>query len=146
MKGKLLNKLLFVIGLISYLVGLFILVYASVTKKGLLFDANLTSNDFRTMKIVGLVIFAIGFTLFMISIIKLYQTEDMGENNFNLIIEGKADVITIIMMTYILIVMMVLCLIFDELIGAVLFGIAIIIQNVLNNILVRYYNKKVKKL
>jgi hypothetical protein len=50
------------------------------------------------------------------------------------------------MMTYILIVMMVLCLIFDELIGAVLFGIAIIIQNVLNNILVRYYNKKVKKL
>jgi hypothetical protein len=27
-----------------------------------------------------------------------------------------------------------------------LFGIAIIIQNVLNNILVRYYNKKVKKL
>ena len=98
------------------------------------------------MKIVGLVIFAVGFTIFMISIIKLYQTEDMGENNFSLIIEGKADVITIIMMTYILIVMMVLCLIFDELIGAVLFGIAIIIQNVLNNILVRYYNKKVKKL
>ncbi len=146
MNSKLLNKLLFVIGLISYLVGLFILVYASVTKKGLLFDANLTSNDFRMMKIVGLVIFAVGFTIFMISIIKLYQTEDMGENNFSLIIEGKADVITIIMMTYILIVMMVLCLIFDELIGAVLFGIAIIIQNVLNNILVRYYNKKVKKL
>jgi hypothetical protein len=146
MNSKLLNKLLFVIGLISYLVGLFILVYASVTKKGLLFDANLTSNDFRMMKIVGLVIFAVGFTVFMISIIKLYQTEDMGENNFSLIIEGKADVITIIMMTYILIVMMVLCLIFDELIGAVLFGIAIIIQNVLNNILVRYYNKKVKKL
>ena len=146
MNSKLLNKLLFVIILISYLVGLFILVYASVTKKGLLFDANLTSNDFRMMKIVGLVIFAVGFTVFMISIIKLYQTEDMGENNFSLIIEGKADVITIIMMTYILIVMMVLCLIFDELIGAVLFGIAIIIQNVLNNILVRYYNKKVKKL
>jgi hypothetical protein len=146
MNSKLFNKLLFVIGLISYLVGLFILVYASVTKKGLLFDANLTSNDFRMMKIVGLVIFAVGFTVFMISIIKLYQTEDMGENNFSLIIEGKADVITIIMMTYILIVMMVLCLIFDELIGAVLFGIAIIIQNVLNNILVRYYNKKVKKL
>ena len=146
MNSKLLNKLLFVISLISYLVGLFILVYASVTKKGLLFDANLTSNDFRMMKIVGLVIFAVGFTVFMISIIKLYQTEDMGENNFSLIIEGKADVITIIMMTYILIVMMVLCLIFDELIGAVLFGIAIIIQNVLNNILVRYYNKKVKKL
>ena len=146
MNSKLFNKLLFVIGLISYLVGLFILVYASVTKKGLLFDANLTSNDFRMMKIVGLVIFAVGFTIFMISIIKLYQTEDMGENNFSLIIEGKADVITIIMMTYILIVMMVLCLIFDELIGAVLFGIAIIIQNVLNNILVRYYNKKVKKL
>jgi len=144
--SKLFNKLLFVIGLISYLVGLFILVYASVTKKGLLFDANLTSNDFRMMKIVGLVIFAVGFTVFMISIIKLYQTEDMGENSFSLIIEGKADVITIIMMTYILIVMMVLCLIFDELIGAVLFGIAIIIQNVLNNILVRYYNKKVKKL
>jgi hypothetical protein len=146
MNSKLFNKLLFVIGLISYLVGLFILVYASVTKKGLLFDANLTSNDFRMMKIVGLVIFAVGFTVFMISIIKLYQTEDMGENNFSLIIDGKADVITIIMMTYILIVMMVLCLIFDELIGAVLFGIAIIIQNVLNNILVRYYNKKVKKL
>lgn len=146
MNSKLFNKLLFVIGLISYLVGLFILVYASVTKKGLLFDANLTSNDFRMMKIVGLVIFAVGFTVFMISIIKLYQTEDMGENSFSLIIEGKADVITIIMMTYILIVMMVLCLIFDELIGAVLFGIAIIIQNVLNNILVRYYNKKVKKL
>ena len=53
-----------------------------------------------------------------------------------------ALVITIIVMTYILIFMLVICLIFDEVIGALLFGIAILIQSVLNNFLLRYYSKK----
>jgi hypothetical protein len=36
--------------------------------------------------------------------------------------------------------MLVVCLMFDQVIGALLFGIAILIQNVLNAILIKYFS------
>ena len=66
-------------------------------------------------------------------------------NKRNLIIEGKADVITLIVMTYVMIFMVVVCLLYDELIGALLFGVTIIIQTTLNSILISYYSKMYKK-
>ena len=78
----------------------------------------------------------------MISVILLYKEDKIKENIKELIIEGRADVITIIVMTYVLIFMLVICLIFDEVIGALLFGLAILVQSVLNNFLLRYYRRK----
>ena len=78
----------------------------------------------------------------MVSVININKEEKIKENVKDLIVEGRADVITIIVMTYVLIFMLVVCLIFDEVIGALLFGIAILIQSVLNNFLLRYYRKK----
>ena len=41
-----------------------------------------------------------------------------------------------------LIIMMVICLMFDEVIGALLFGVAVLIQNSLNVILSKIFNKR----
>lgn len=78
----------------------------------------------------------------MISVILLYKNNDITENTRELVIEGRADVITIIVMTYVMIFMLVTCLLFDEVIGALLFGITILIQSILNTILIKYFKGK----
>ena len=136
----------FICGLIIYLVGLFLLFGASLTRlegiKKILPDIILTRSTLLSIKIFGAILFLIGFVIFMISVILLYKEDKIKENDKELIIEGRADVITIIVMTYVLIFMLVICLIFDEVIGALLFGVAILIQSVLNNFLLQYYRKK----
>lgn len=148
-KLSMLTMLFFVSGLVLYLVGI-ILIFSSSLKKLPLFDtlfANLdiTNGVLSNMKIVGGILFFIGFVIFMIAVVLLYKNNDVHDNTRNLIIEGKADVITLIIMTYVMIFMVVICLIYDELIGALLFGITIIVQSVLNNLLIAYYSKASKK-
>lgn len=141
--------LLFVLGLVMYLTGLFLLFGSgiSTTSFSSLFFSNipLTTELLGKMKIAGAILFLVGFILFMISVILLYKNDTIQENNVHLIIEGKADVITLIIMTYIMIFMIVICLLYNELIGALLFGITIIIQSVLNTLLIKYYNKSYKR-
>jgi hypothetical protein len=119
---------------------------ASLTRlegvKKLLPDVRLTRSTLLSIKVFGAILFLIGFVIFMISVILLYKEDKIKENIKELIIEGRADVITIIVMTYVLIFMLVICLIFDEVIGALLFGLAILVQSVLNNFLLRYYRRK----
>lgn len=129
-KIKTLTVLFFIMGLILYLSGLLLLFGASVY-----FNINI-------LKILGFILFLIGFLMFMVSIVILYKDNEIKENNLNLIIEGKADVLTIIFMTYIMIFMLVLCLIFDQILGSLLFGITIIIQSVLNTVLIKYFSKR----
>jgi hypothetical protein len=38
--------------------------------------------------------------------------------------------------------MLVVCLLFDEVIGALLFGIAIMIQSILNTVLIKYFKNR----
>ena len=137
----------FVVGLIIYLIGLFLLFGASLIKldsvKKYIPDIFLTRNTITNVKIFGVVLFIIGFIIFMFSIINLYKTEKIKENVKDLIVEGRADVITIIVMTYVLIIMLIICLLFEEVIGALLFGLAILIQSVLNNCLLKYFKKRV---
>ncbi len=140
----------FVIGLIVYILGLFLLFGTSLERISFIksimshipfiFDKNTS-----IIKLYGGILFIIGFVIFMISVILLYKDNKILEDSKNLIIEGKADVITIIIMTYVLIFMLVICLMFDEVIGALLFGIAILIQSVVNTVLINYYNKNYKK-
>ncbi len=140
----------FIVGLIIYILGLFLLFGTTLRKipfiKSIInhipfiFDR---SNS--VIKLYGGVLFIIGFVIFMISVILLYKDNKITEDSKNLIIEGKADVITIIIMTYVLIFMLVICLMFDEVIGALLFGLSILIQSVVNSILINYYNKNYKK-
>lgn len=141
--------LLFVIGIVMYLGGLFLLFGSGISKTSLsnIFFSNivLTSSILNKMKIIGAILFLLGFILFMIAVIFLYKNDNIQENTVNLIIEGKADVITLIVMTYVLIFMIVICLLYNELIGALLFGITIIIQSVVNTILIRYYSKSYKR-
>ena len=107
---------------------------------------RLTLNPMKHLTPIGtLLLFVVGFVIFMISVILLYKDNKILEDSKNLIIEGKADVITIIIMTYVLIFMLVICLIFDEVIGALLFGLSILIQSIVNSILINYYNKSYKK-
>lgn len=130
-KNKTITLLFFIVGLILYLIGLLMLFGSSVY-----FDNNI-------LKIVGAIIFLMGFILFMTAVVIVYRdNEVIKENNLNLIIEGRADVLTIILMTYIMTFMLVLCLLFNEVIGALLFGITIIIQSILNTILIKYYSKR----
>lgn len=145
-KQKKLTILFFAIGLILYLVG-FILLFSSTLSttnigKTIFNKLYLNSTSLQIMKIIGAVLFFIGFIVFMIAIILLYKSNEIKESNVNLIIEGKADVITLIFMVYIMIFMLVICLVANELIGALLFGITIIIQSILNSVLIKYYSKK----
>lgn len=148
-KTSILTMLLFVIGLVIYLVGLLLLFSSGISKtfvSNILFkDIILGNTTIRNMKLIGAVMFAIGFIIFMISIVLLYKNDEIQEDNKNLIIEGKADVITLIVMTYVMMFMVVICLLYNELIGALLFGVTIVIQSVLNSLLIRYFNKSYRK-
>lgn len=148
-KISIVTILLFVIGIVMYLGGLFLLFGSGISKTPLsnIFFSNivLTSSILNKMKIIGAILFLLGFIIFMIAVIFLYKNDNIQENTVNLIIEGKADVITLIVMTYVLIFMIVICLLYNELIGALLFGITIIIQSVVNTILIRYYSKSYKR-
>ena len=137
----------FISGLIIYLIGLFLLFGASLVKlesvKSFIPDVLLTRGTIGNIKVLGVVLFLIGFIIFMISVINLYKEEKIKENVKDLIVEGRADVITIVVMTYVLIVMLIICLLLEEVIGALLFGIAILIQSVLNTCLIKYFKKRV---
>ena len=137
----------FIVGLIIYLVGLFLLFGASLIKldsiRKFIPDVFLTRGTISSIKILGVVLFLIGFIIFMVSIINLYKKEKIKENVKDLIVEGRADVITIIVMTYVLIVMLIICLLLEEVIGALLFGITILVQSVLNTCLIKYFKKRV---
>ena len=145
-KNKIYLIIGFIVGLIIYLIGLFLLFGASLTRldsvKRFLPEIILTRSTLMGIKIFGALLFLVGFVIFMISVSLLYKEDKIKENVKELIIEGRADVITIIVMTYVLIFMLVICLIFDEVIGALLFGVAILIQSVLNSFLLKYYRKK----
>ncbi len=133
-------------GLVIYLIGLFLLFGASVSKleflRKIFSTISLTDNAINSMKLYGLILFLIGFVIFMVSVVLLYKNNEITENVRELVIEGKADVITIVVMTYVLIFMLVVCLLFDEVIGALLFGIAILIQSILNTILIKYFKNR----
>lgn len=147
-KVSMLTMLFFVLGLVIYLTGI-ILIFSSSFKKIPLFKAFFSnseiSDNITSLKIIGALLFLVGFIIFMISVVLLYKSNNIKEDTKNLIVEGKADVITLIIMTYVMIFMIVICLIYDELIGALLFGITIVIQSVLNSVLVTYYNRQYKK-
>ena len=104
-----------------------------------------TSDMITKLKILGIILFLGGFLLFLIAVIFLYKDDRIQENNVNLIIEGKADVITIIVMTYVMIFMLVVCLIFNEYVGALLFGVTIVVQTIINSLLIRLYNTSYKR-
>ncbi len=133
-------------GLVIYLIGLFLLFGSSITKieflRKIFSNIALTESAVNSMKLYGLILFLIGFVIFMVSVVLLYKNNEITENVRELVIEGKADVITIVVMTYVLIFMLVVCLLFDEVIGALLFGIAILIQSILNTVLIKYFKNR----
>lgn len=148
-KTSMLTMLFFAIGLVMYLTGIILLFCSSLKKIPLLeaffSNVNLNSNILNSMKLVGGLLFLIGFIIFIIAVILLYKNNEVQDSTRSLIIEGKADVITLIVMTYIMIFMIVVCLLTDQIIGALLFGITIILQTIINAILIRYYSNDYKR-
>lgn len=144
-KLSVLAMLCFVLGLVLYLAGI-IMLFSSSLRQVPVFEAFFSNAmNFGNVKLIGGLLFLIGFIVFMIAVVLLYKNNNVIDNTRNLIIEGKADVITLIVMTYVMIFMVVVCLLYDELIGALLFGVSIIIQTTLNSILISYYSKMYKK-
>lgn len=144
-KLSVLAMLCFVLGLVLYLAGI-IMLFSSSLRQVPVFEAFFSNViNFGNVKLIGGLLFLIGFIVFMIAVVLLYKNNNVIDNTRNLIIEGKADVITLIVMTYVMIFMVVVCLLYDELIGALLFGVTIIIQTTLNSILISYYSKMYKK-
>ena len=148
-KTSMLTMLFFAIGLVMYSTGMILLFCSSLKKIPLLeaffSNVNLDSNILNSMKLVGGLLFLIGFIIFIIAVILLYKNNEVQDSTRSLIIEGKADVITLIVMTYIMIFMIVVCLLTDQIIGALLFGITIILQTIINAILIRYYSNDYKR-
>ena len=148
-KTSMLTMLFFAIGLVMYLTGMILLFCSSLKKIPLLesffSNVNLNSNILNSMELVGGLLFLIGFIIFIIAVILLYKNNEVQDSTRSLIIEGKADVITLIVMTYVMIFMIVVCLLTDQIIGALLFGITIILQTIINAILIRYYSNDYKR-
>ena len=134
----------FVLGMVLYLSGLFLIFGTSLSKmewaKNFFANFPLTNNVIDNMKLYGCILFLIGFVVFIISVILLYKNNKITESTKELIIEGQADVITIVVMSYVMIFMLVICLMFDQIIGALLFGVALLIQNLLNAVLIKYFS------
>ena len=148
-KTSMLTMLFFAIGLVLYLTGIILLFSSSLKKipllKAFFSNVNLTTSMLNSMKLVGGILFFVGFVVFIIAVILLYKNNEVQDNTRNLIIEGKADVITLIVMTYLMIFMIVVCLLCDQIIGALLFGFTIIMQTVINTILIKYFSNDYKK-
>ena len=148
-KTSLLTMLFFGIGLVLYLTGIILLFSSSLKKipflKAFFSNIDYTSNVLNSMKLTGGILFFVGFVLFLLAVVFLYKNNEVKDSTRSLIIEGKADVITIIVMTYVMIFMIVLCLLCDQVIGALLFGCSIIIQSLVNSLLIKYYSKEFKK-
>ena len=130
---------IFTIGIVVYLIGLFLLLGSALTNFNV-FNDMFNSNVIKLLKYVGIILFFFGFILFIGSLSVIYKKNYILERNKDLIVEGKADVITLVVMYFVLLVMLVICLIFDEYIGALLFGLVIVIQSVLNSVLIKYYS------
>ena len=135
---------LFTIGIIIYLVGLFLLFGSAISNINIL-SRYFSFKTINILKIVGAVLFLVGFLMFIYSLAVIYKKNYILEKNKDLVIEGKADVITLVVMYFVELLMLVICLIFDEYIGALLFGLVIIIQSILNSVLIRYFSKGGKK-
>ena len=133
-----------IVGLIMYLTGLLLLVIYLVGNNDLFGVLKFTNNVLSLIKILGIILFVMGFILFIISIIKYYKDNAIGDSNKELIIEGKADVITIMVTTYIMLIMLVICLVYDQVLGAILFAVLIGLQSLINSILLKYFSKKVR--
>lgn len=148
-KTSMLTMLFFAIGLVMYLTGIVLLFGTSLKYIPLLeaffSNVNLTNDILNSMKLVGGILFFLGFVIFIIAVILLYKNNEVQDSTRSLIIEGKADVITLIVMTYIMIFMIVLCLLTEQVIGALLFGITIILQTIINTILIKYFSNDYKK-
>lgn len=139
-KFKLSTMTVLGLGLVIYLTGLCLLFISSLNHNIKLFLMSNTTSF--TLKIVGFCLFVLGFVIFMIAVTKIYKNNKVKESKKDLIVEGKADVITIIISTYVMIIMIVLCLFFDQILGALFFGITILIQSVVNSLLIKYYSKR----
>lgn len=132
-----------IVGLIMYLTGLVLLIIYIVGNNDIFGFLKFTNNVLSLIKILGIILFVMGFILFILAVINYYKDNTIGDSNKDLIIEGKADVITIMCTTYIMLVMLVLCLIFNQVLGAILFAVLIGLQSLINTILLKYFSKKV---
>ena len=67
-------------GLVIYLIGLFLLFGASVSKleflRKIFGSISLTDNAVNSMKLYGLILFLIGFVIFMVAVILLYKNNE----------------------------------------------------------------------
>ncbi len=131
---------LFTIGIVIYLVGLFLLFGSAIGNTNIL-NKFFNFRTINILKIIGGILFLVGFLMFIYSLAVIYKKNYILEKNKDLVVEGKADVITLIVMYFVELLMLVICLIFNEYIGALLFGLVIIIQSVLNTVLIKYFSK-----
>lgn len=149
-KLQLITTISFVVGLILYISGLFLIFGTSISKlefaRNFFSKIPITSSIVDNMKLYGSILFIVGFIVFIISVILLYKNNKITESTKELIIEGQADVITLMVMSYVLIFMLVVCLMFDQIIGALLFGIALLIQNIMNTLLLKYFSNNKRRI
>lgn len=143
MKKFRIEKLLFPVGIILFLIGMFLLFGTALKEVKIfkkIFD-SFSADSIFMIKIVGAILFVVGFITFIIALVMLYKNNYILEKNRDLIVEGKADVITLVVMIFVELFMLVLCLFFDEIIGALLFGVTLVIQTIVNTILIKYFGK-----
>ena len=134
----------FIVGLIMYLTGLVLLTIYVVSDFNIFHFLKFTDNVISLIKILGMILFGVAFILFIIAVIRFYKINTISDSNKDLIIEGKADVITIMITTYLMLLMLVTCLIFDQILGAVLFAVLIGLQSIINTVLFKYFSKKAR--
>ena len=131
-------KSCFILGTLMYLCGLFLL-FVCTFKSSKIISMFGNVQYVKIFKLIGIVTFVIGFVMFVIGLINYYKSNKVFESNKDLIIEGKADMITIMVMMYLMIFMVIICIVLGEYIGSLLFVVCIIIQSILNVVLNKYF-------
>ena len=130
---------LFMVGFMLDVIGLILIL--SSTLKNISLLSNINSNIISMLKIVGGILFGIGLIICIIGLVMIYKYDNVIDKRRDLVIEGKAGIITILIMNVVLLLLFVMCILMDEYFAAILFGLALLILNVLNRVLIAIFSK-----
>ena len=129
------HKKLTTLGLSLYLSGFFLIAFIYFDRlKFFKFIENPKHLSF-----IAFILLIVGFVILGFELLHFYKYTTVVKQKEELIIEGKINIINIILINYLTLFMTILCLLFKQYIAIFLFVISLLIINVSNFLLKKYY-------
>jgi len=137
------QKQFFILGIISFLIGFTMIIICSLNEE---LDIQLTLTVKIIVGIFGIV-FMIGALTCLLIYLKYFFNQDedfrIGEHDErNTMIRGKASEISMVIFTFVMVIVEFILLCTGDLMPALLLGISLVLCNFAHLLLIGYYQKK----